>query len=146
MMKTLTSLLLAGILVAAPITLTQAHQHSDKAAMPMMDAQMMEKMQIHLDEMRNVLDAVKKETDPNKRDAMLSEHAQKMQNMMTMMHGADSKKSKDEKGMEQMHSDMSTKDKMAMMENRMSMMEEMMVQMMGHTAEKSKSMHKHKKN
>lgn len=145
-MKTLTSLLLAGLLVAGPITATQAHQHSDKPAMPMMDVQMMEKMQTHLSDMRNVLDAVKKEMDPDKREAMLHEHAEKMQDMMVMMQGVHSKKSEDEKGMKHMHSDMSTKDKMAMMEKRMAMMEDMMGQMMGHTAEKSKPMHKHKKN
>jgi hypothetical protein len=48
------------------------------------------------------------------------------------------------KGMKHKHTDMSTEDKMKMMEQRMSMMEDMMSQMMGHTAEKSKPIHKHK--
>ena len=49
-------------------------------------------------------------------------------------------------GMKHKHSDMSTDDKMKMMEQRMAMMEDMMGQMMGHTAEKAKPIHKHKKN
>ena len=39
-MKTLTSLLLASALVAAPIATSYAHQHTDKSDMPMMDGQM----------------------------------------------------------------------------------------------------------
>ena len=102
--------------------------------------------------MRAVLDAVKSESDPKKREAMLHEHAQKMQDMMGMMGGnnsmgmKDGKGMKGKKGMKHKHSEMSTEDKMAMMEKRMAMMEDMMGQMMGHTAEKSKMVHKHKKN
>lgn len=142
-MKTLTSFVLASILVAAPITVSYAHQHSDKSDMPMMDGQMMEKMQTHLDEMHAVLEAVKKETDPTKREAMLEKHAKKMQDMMGMMQGGHSKGMK---GMKHKKNDMSTEDKMKMMEKRISMMEDMMGQMMGHTAEKTKLTHKHKKN
>lgn len=151
-MKTLTSFLLASVLIAAPITTTYAHQHTDKSDMPMKDTQMMQKMQTHMEEMRAVLDAVKSESDPKKREAMLHEHAQKMQDMMGMMGGnnsmgmKDGKGMKGKKGMKHKHSEMSTEDKMAMMEKRMAMMEDMMGQMMGHTAEKSKMVHKHKKN
>jgi hypothetical protein len=151
-MKTLTSLLLASALVAAPIATSYAHQHTDKSDMPMMDGQMMKKMQTHMEEMQAVLDAVKSESDPEKREAMLHEHAQKMQDMMGMMEGKDSMGMKDGKGMKggmgmkHKHSDMSTDDKMKMMEQRMAMMEDMMGQMMGHTAEKAKSNTKHKKN
>merc|ERR1712000_357750 len=67
--------------------------------------------------MRVVLDAVKEESDPQKREGMRHDH------------GA-----------------MSTGDKISMMEMRITMMEEMMAQMMGHTAEKPKPIHKHKKN
>ena len=143
-MKTLTSLLLASALVAAPIATSYAHQHTDKSDMPMMDSQMMKKMQTHMEEMQAVLDAVKSESDPEKREAMLHEHAQKMQDMMGMMEGSDSMGMKAGKGMKHKHTDMSTEDKMKMMEQRMSMMEDIMSQMMGHTAEKSKPIHKHK--
>merc|ERR1711879_388356 len=142
-MKTLISLLLASALVAAPIATSYAHQHTDKSDMPMMDGQMMKKMQTHMEEMQAVLDAVKSESDPEKREAMLHEHAQKMQDMMGMMEGSDSMGMKAGKGMKHKHTDMSTEDKMKMMEQRMSMMEDMMSQMMGHTAEKSKPIHKH---
>jgi hypothetical protein len=39
---------------------------------------------------------------------------------------------------------MPTEQKMEMMEKRLEMMEQMMGQMIGHTAEKSKMLHKHK--
>ena len=143
-MKKLTSLLLASALVVAPIATSFAYQQTDKSDMPMMDGQMMQKMQTHMEEMRAVLDAVKSESDPEKREAMLHEHAQKMQDMMGMMEGSDSMGMKAGKGMKHKHTDMSTEDKMKMMEQRMSMMADMMSQMMEHTAEKSKPIHKHK--
>ena len=74
-MKKLTSLLLASALVVAPIATSFAYQQTDKSDMPMMDGQMMQKMQTHMEEMRAVLDAVKSESDPEKREAMLHEHA-----------------------------------------------------------------------
>ena len=77
-MKKLTSLLLASALVVAPIATSFAYQQTDKSDMPMMDGQMMQKMQTHMEEMRAVLDAVKSESDPEKREAMLHEHVQKM--------------------------------------------------------------------
>ncbi|GAC16834.1 hypothetical protein [Aliiglaciecola lipolytica] len=151
-MKKLTSLLLASAIVAAPIATSYAQQNIDKSEMSMMDGQMMQKMQTHMEEMRAILNAVKSESDPEKREVMLQEHAQKMQDMMGMMEGSDSmgmkagKGMKGEKRMGHKHSDMSTEDKMKTLEQRMSMMEDMMSQMMGHTAEKSKPIHKHKKN
>ena len=60
-MKKLTSLLLASALVVAPIATSFAYQQTDKSDMPMMDGQMMQKMQTHMEEMRAVLDAVKSE-------------------------------------------------------------------------------------
>ena len=117
-MKKLTSLLLASALVVAPIATSFAYQQTDKSDMPMMDGQMMQKMQTHMEEMRAVLDAVKSESDPEKREAMLHEHAQKMQDMMGMMEGSDSMGMKAGKGMKHKHTDMSTEDKMKMMEQR----------------------------
>ena len=103
-------------------------------------------MQTHMAEMRVVLDAVKEESDPQKREAMLQEHAQKMQDMMDMMQTEHGKGMMAGKGMGHDHGAMSTGDKISMMEMRITMMEEMMAQMMGHTAEKTKPIHKHKKN
>ena len=99
-----------------------------------------------MEDMRAMLAAVKKETDPSKREVMLHDHAKKMEGMMGMMKSDDSKGMNDMKGMKHKHDDMSAEDKMAMMEKRMSMMMDMMEQMMGHTAEKSKPKHQHKKN
>ena len=143
-MKKLTSLLLASALVVAPIATSFAYQQTDKSDMPMMDGQMMQKMQTHMEEMRAVLDAVKSESDPGKREAMLHEHAQKMRDMRGMMEGSDSMGMKAGKRMKHKHTDMSTEDKMKMMEQRMAMMADMMSQMMVHTSAKSKPIRKNK--
>ena len=145
-MKTITSLLFASVLVISPISAVYAHQNADKHEMPMMKDQMMKKMQSHMEDMRAMLAAVKREIDPSKREAMLHEHAKKMEGMMGMMKSGDSKGMNNMKGMKHKHDDMSAEDKMAMMEKRMSMMMDMMEQMMGHAAEKSKPKHQHKKN
>jgi hypothetical protein len=145
-MKTITSLLFASVLVISPISAVYAHQNADKHEMPMMKDQMMKKMQSHMEDMRAMLAAVKREIDPSKREAMLHEHAKKMEGMMGMMKSDDSKGMNNMKGMKHKHDDMSAEDKMAMMEKRMSIMEDMMEQMMGHAAEKSKPKHQHKKN
>ncbi|MGB3727308.1 MAG: hypothetical protein WA981_16270 [Glaciecola sp.] len=145
-MKTITSLLFASVLVITPISAVYAHQNADKHEMPMMKDQMMKKMQSHMEDMRAMLAAVKREIDPSKREAMLNEHAKKMEGMMGMMKSDDSKGMNNMKGMKHKHDDMSAEDKMAMMEKRMSIMEDMMEQMMGHAAEKSKPKHQHKKN
>lgn len=151
-MKKLTVILLASVLTVVPLSVSYAHKDDNKADMqemsgkPIMNEQMMEKMQSHMEEMRAVLDAVKNESDTQKREAMLHEHANKMRDMMTMMEGNKSMEMKDGKPMKHKHGEMSTESKVNMMEKRMSMMEDMMGQMMGHTAEKTKPVHKHKKN
>ena len=84
-MKKITSLLFASVLVISPISAVYAHQNADKHEMPMMKDQMMKKMQSHMEDMRAMLAAVKKETDPSKREVMLHDHAKKMEGMMGMM-------------------------------------------------------------
>ena len=146
----LTSFTLITLLAISPLAVVNAQQHGDKEqmSMGMMDEAKMEKMQTHMSEMKTVLEKVKKETDPEKRQKMLQEHANKMESMMAMMHGSEMGKGqsmgkhnmdKMKKGMQ-----MSDEQKMEMMENRLMMMEQMMNQMMGHTAEKSKKIHNHK--
>jgi hypothetical protein len=102
-----------------------------------------------MSEMSTVLEKVKKETDPQKRQEMLQQHVINMESMMGMMHGSEMgkgqsmgkhKMDKMKKGDAAMH----TEQKMEMMEKRLQMMEQMMGQMIGHTAEKSKMLHKHK--
>ncbi len=145
-MKKMKTLVLVSALAITTLSVVPVHAHSGKSDMPMMQGSMMEKMQTHMAEMRVVLDAVKEESDPQKREAMLQEHAQKMQDMMDMIQTEHGKGMMAGKGMGHDHGAMSTGDKISMMEMRITMMEEMMAQMMGHTAEKAKPIHKHKKN
>lgn len=140
-MKKLLILTFSSLLILSPLGISSAHQHSDKShmSMSMMDDAAMEKMNEHITKMNKTLAKIKQEKDPAKREQMLNEHANSMQDMMGMMHD-----SKGNTGM--MHSkEMSAEMKMAMMEERLQMMEKMMEQMMGHTVEKSKKVHEHKK-
>jgi hypothetical protein len=147
-MKKLTSLTLITLLALSPLAVVNADQHVDKAqmSMGMMDEAKIEKMQTHMSEMNTMLEKVKKETDPQKRQEMLQQHVINMESMMGMMHGSEMGKGqsmgkhKMKKGDAAMH----TEQKMEMMEKRLQMMEQMMGQMIGHTAEKSKMLHKHK--
>jgi len=147
-MKKFTSLTLITLLALSPLAVVNAHQHADKTqmSMGMMDEAKMEKMQTHMSEMNTVLEKVKKETDPQKRQEMLQQHAE---SMMAMMHGSEMGKgqSMGKHKMDKMKKGdaaMPAEQKMEMMEKRLEMMEQMMGQMIGHTAEKSKILHKHK--
>jgi hypothetical protein len=149
-MKNFTSLTLITLLALSPLAVVNAHEHDDKAQMTMgmMDEAKMEKMQTHISKMNDVLEKVKKETDPEKRQEMLQQHAKSMEDMMSMMHGSEMGKgqSMGKHKMDKMKKGdaMPAEQKMEMMEMRLEMMEQMMGQMMGHTAEKSKKIHKHK--
>ena len=160
-MKTILTLTIASLMAISPVAVVNAQQNSDKEPMSMgmmhsdksmpmgmMDEAKMEKMQKHMSEMDTLLEQVKKETDPEKREEILHKHAQGMEDMMATMNGEHKGKGssmgkhnmdKMKKGMQ-----MSDEQKMEMMENRLMMMEQMMNQMMGHTAEKSKKIHNHK--
>ena len=149
-MKKFTSLTLVALLALSPLAVVNANQHSDKEKMlmGMMDEAKMEKMQTHISKMNNMLEKVKKETDPEKRQEMLQQHAESMGDMMAMMHGREMGKGKSmsKQKMDNMKKGggMPSEQKTEMMEMRMEMMEQMMGQMMGYTAEKSKKVHKHK--
>tara|TARA_B100001063_G_scaffold242719_1_gene271945 strand:+ start:1275 stop:1733 length:459 start_codon:yes stop_codon:yes gene_type:complete len=139
-MKNLLIIAFSSLLMFSPLSITSAHQHSDKSHMPMnmMDDASMEKMNQHITKMNSVLEKIKQENDPAKREQMLNEHAKSMQDMMGMMHH-----SKGDSSM--MHGkEMSAEMKISMMEKRLQMMEKMMEQMMGHTVENSKKVHEHK--
>tara|TARA_R110000737_G_C14613063_1_gene491356 strand:- start:3163 stop:3648 length:486 start_codon:yes stop_codon:yes gene_type:complete len=160
-MKTIVTLTIASLMAISPVAVVNAQQNSDKEPMSMgmmhsdksmpmgmMDEAKMEKMQKHISEMDTLLEQVKKETDPEKREEMLHKHAQSMEDMMATMHGKHKGKgsSMGKHNMAKMKKgeQMPAEQKMEMMENRLMMMEQMMNQMMGHTAEKSKKIHNHK--
>tara|TARA_R110001592_G_scaffold193850_3_gene441152 strand:- start:273 stop:758 length:486 start_codon:yes stop_codon:yes gene_type:complete len=160
-MKTIVTLTIASLMAISPVAVVNAQQNSDKEPMSMgmmhsdksmpmgmMDEAKMEKMQKHISEMDALLEQVKKETDPEKREEMLHKHAQSMEDMMATMHGKHKGKgsSMGKHNMAKMKKgeQMPAEQKMEMMENRLMMMEQMMNQMMGHTAEKSKKIHNHK--
>jgi len=151
-MKKIATLMIASLVAISPVAVVNAQQHSDDESMSMgmMNEAKMENMQKHISEMNTLLEQVKKETDPEKREEMLHKHAQSMEDMMATMHGKHKEKgssmgkgnhnmAKMKKGMQ-----MPAEKRMEMMESRLMMMEQMVNQMMGHTAEKSKKIHEHK--
>ena len=166
-MKLLNKIVLITALLAVPLAATHAEQHKDKMGMGMdmenkmkgmdmenkmkgmgmeaMTDEQMSKMQQHMQEMDALLTKVKQETDQDKRDAMLTKHAEGMENMMAMMNGDHAGKENDAKMMKD-HTAMTPDAHLKMLEQRMAMMEKMMGQVMGHTVEKSKMGHAHKKN
>ena len=157
-MKLLNKIVLVTALLSTPFAATHAEQHSDKMGMGMemgnkmkgmgmeaMTDEQMSAMQQHMQDMDTLLAKVKQETDQDKRDAMLTKHAEGMENMMAMMNGDPTSKGNDAKMMKN-HAAMTPDAHLKMLEQRMAMMEKMMGQMMGHTVEKSKKRHTHKKN
>lgn len=146
-MKLLSKVLLVVTLGVAPMSGIYAEQ-TGGMSMNAMSEEQMGKMREHMKEMDSLLQRVKAEKDPDKRDAMLDAHAASMEKMTSTMagksHGMGSGKGNSSM-MNKGKSD--ANDKMDMMEMRMTMMEEMMEQMMGHTVEKSKAkskLHNHK--
>lgn len=148
-MKKLLSLTIASLLIISPVAVVSAQQHGDKnpMSMGMMDEAKMEKMHQHMSKMRTLLEEVKSETDPEKRQELLQQHAKSMGDMMTMMHGDNTgmghSMGKDKMGKMKKSEAMSSEQKIQMMEKRLMMMEQMMGQMMGHTAEESKMVKEH---
>lgn len=144
-MKTLLQVILVSttIMLTAPVAV--AHQHEDaQAHTGKMD---MPKMQNHMNEMQSILDKARVETDLQKRQQLLHQHAKKMESMMNMMSEGKSKHKMHKMGKHGMNkSNMTDKQRITMMEGRIAMMEKMMEQMMGNAAESTKKSHKHKKN
>jgi len=138
-MKLLNKLLLITALAIAPLAVVNAQ--------PMgMSEQQMSNMQAHMEEMNILLRNLKEEADPDKREALLESHAKSMEKMMTMMEGKSGGKGHSKKqGSMMKKGGMSERARLDIMEERMVTMEQMMGQMMGHTVEKSKFKHKHKK-
>ncbi|MAZ89967.1 MAG: hypothetical protein CL693_20210 [Cellvibrionaceae bacterium] len=138
-MKLLNNVLLISALTVAPLAAINAQ--------PMdMSEQQMSTMQTHMKEMNTLLQNLKQEADPDKREALLQSHAKSMQTMMAMMEEKSGAKGHGKKKGGMMKKGRKDSDtRIEMMEKRMTMMEKMMGQMMGHTVEKSKFKHKHKK-
>ena len=153
-MKKLLSLTIASLLIISPVAVVNAQQHGDKnpMSMGMMDEGKMENMQQHMSKMNTLLEEVKSETDPEKRQELLHKHAQSMEDMMTMMRGDNKgmghsmgKNNMDKMDKMKKSKAMPPEQNMEMMEERLMMMQQMMEQVMGHTVEESKMVHEHKK-
>jgi hypothetical protein len=150
-MKLLNRIIFVSALLSTPFVATHATQHGHKIGMSMgmgmkaMTEEQMSLMQKHMKEMDTLLAKVRQETDQDKREALLTGHADSMEKMMAMMNSGPSSKDHDAKKMTN-HEAMTPNGHLKMLEQRMVMMEMMMDQMMGHTVEKSKKRHEHKKN
>ena len=141
-MKNRNKFFFLAILTAGFLTTAHAHQHMMDNGMEgnMMDEATMGAMEEHLSEMQVLLEAVKREQDPEQRQMMLREHAKSMRKMTELMGGESSehiRKGKHHVGNMSENKKANTSQKVELMEKRMTMMEQMMRQIMGHTAETS---------
>ena len=154
-MKKLIALAAACALTLPPFSVyaEQTHHPEQQETKGEMPAQgqpamggMMDKMQGHMKKMMQQMDAIHKTDDPEKRDKLLQEHRQSMQEGMQMMRGMGGGMMKGMMGegggdmmqgggMHQGGGKMSCDDKdmrHRMMEQRLDMMQMMMEQMMQH--------------
>ncbi|MEP7704133.1 hypothetical protein [Paraglaciecola sp. 25GB23A] len=148
-MKLLNKIVLVSALLCSPFFATHAAQNNDRMGMStgmgmgmkVITAEQLSLMQQHMNKMATLLAKVKQETDQDKREALLAEHAENMEKMMAVMNSGSSSKDRDGKMMVD-HEAMTPDAHLKMLEQRMAMMEGMMEgmmgQMMGHTVEKSK--------
>jgi len=144
-MKLLSNMLLIAALTAAPVAGSYA-QYNDDLGMRAMSEERMSDMRGQMKEMNALMEQIKEENDPDRRDAILDSHAQSMEKMLSMMDGKSRRMGSGKKHGKMMSKGrMDTGDKVEMMEERMVMMEDMMEQMMAHTVENSKTKHRHKK-
>jgi len=138
-MKLLKNALLITALAVAPLSVVNA-QHMG------MSEKQMSSMQTHMKEMNTLLQNIKQESDPGKREVLLESHAKSMEKIMAMMKDKPHAMGHGKKQGRMMKKGSADEGaRFDMMEKRMETMEQMMEQMMGHTVEKSKSKHKHKK-
>lgn len=95
--------------------------------MGMMNHEQMTQMREHMQEIQEVMAAIKAENNPERRMEMMQEHKAKMNEAMGMMGGA-------MMGRPEMRNEesMNMEERMAMMQNQMGMMGMMMQQMMEH--------------
>lgn len=126
-MNTLIKVAFMSVMLSSPAFAAGDHQHNNQQS----------GMHQHMKDMQGVMENLKKESDPEKREALIVEHMDKMQTMMQMM-----KKEKDGN-----MSSMKLEERMKMMEERTGMMQMMMGQMLDQSAQsqKPKSGHQHKK-
>jgi hypothetical protein len=131
-MRNLIRTIVLTSIVATPAFAQDTRHHGDDVsqgkAMGMQDEHM-SSMHQHMQNMQILMDRLKAEQDPDKRQQLMEEHMAAMQS-----------------GMEQMRDSMDMKKGMGMMQEHMSMMQMMMEQMTGHQAEaKKQQQHIHKK-
>lgn len=141
-------LILAAALTALPVSVIYADDahHPNKtspgAAMKG-DMGMMDNMHKKMQNMMQQMNEIRNTKDPDKRDLLIEEHMNSMQEGMKMMGMMDGKgKMGGIKDMPEMDKSMSKEDmqkRMKMMENRMNMMQDMMGQMMESKTESVKT-------
>ena len=92
--------------------------------MGMMSPEQMQQMQERMQSMQQLMNQIRDEKNGQKRQQMLHQHMMDMQQGMHMMYGAQNQ-----------NQNMSTEDRLKVMEQHMAIMQAMMGQMMDHTME-----------
>ena len=149
-MKILIKILVVAMVLSLSVYAQENHQQDEDTEGKPMGGMMMkmmddnEKTAMHekMQSMQAMMQKIKQESDPDKRQVLMQEHMVSMQKMMDMMKdnksdNMSSKKDMNKKGMK----NMDMEKRMEMMEEHMGMMKMMMEQMMNHNNEAS---HTHK--
>lgn len=138
-MKTLITTIAISAVLASTSIVASAHQENHGAqqggmAMGMMSGEQMDVMHKHMHEMQSLMASIKQESDPEKREQLLREHHNSMQEGMHMMMGDASAQ----------HDQMKVDERMDMMEQRLGMMNMMMEQMLESDEIHQQQSHGHK--
>ena len=139
-MKTIISVLAVTALLSSPV-FADDHGHNggmDKSDMTaggmMMSHEQMVTMHKHMQKMTDIMKKIKTETDSEKRQKLMQQHINDMQEGMKMRMGDMSMDMKTQSKM----GDKDMMKRMTMMEQRMGMLQMMMGQMMDHELEAKK--------
>ena len=135
-MNTIAKVLLASAVIALPALSGNAYSHQESASKGgpmmggmMMDPQQMMTMQESMHENQQLMDQIRMENDADKRNELMQQHMNAMQNQMQMMDKMMGPGDRGEMSSQGMPESMQM---MNMMNMRMDMMQMMMGQMMEH--------------
>lgn len=139
-MNTIVKVMLASAVIALPALSGNAYSHQESASKGgpmmggmMMDPQQMMTMQESMHENQQLMEQIRMENDADKRNKLMQQHMNAMQNQMQMMDKMMGPGDRGEMSSQGMPESMpESKQMMNMMNMRMDMMQMMMGQMMEH--------------
>ena len=139
-MKTIIKAMVLTVVFAAPVFAADANQSAEGSGSCMMTSEQTAAMQQYLQAMQELMANIKKEKDPDKREAMVQQHLDNVRSGMQIMtmQGQDAAHCKT-------LSSLPLEDRMGLMEARMRMMSLIAMQMLEQDAEQVKQQKRYQK-